>query len=58
MKASTLETITSFADATWGAVQFFQKGLKEIPALPSVLQYLLQYIRTQLQSQAIIPNIK
>lgn len=53
MKASTLETISSFADAKWGAVHLFQKGLSEMPAAPSVLKYLLQYIRSQLQSQVI-----
>ena len=57
MKASTLEAITSFTNARWGAVQLFQKGLTAMPALPSALKHLLQFIRDQLQSQVIqIPS--
>ena len=57
MKASTLEAITSFTDARWGAVQLFQKGLMAMPAFPSALKQLLQFIRSQLQSQVIrIPS--
>ncbi|KAK9843278.1 hypothetical protein WJX74_009629 [Apatococcus lobatus] len=51
IKASTLEAITSFADAQWGAVQLFQKGLMAMPALPSALNHLLKYIMGHLQSQ-------